>query len=146
MDLEFLVRRDAMHCNLYQRPRIAFCIKRLRSCLMLPIRSLPRVAKWTNNSGYVCNSCAQKLRLGTVSTTSAKSASESAGRPFEHQQRRWVSRNYIRRLAEAEQDVQQRARDIGGGSKRSLFDVLEERGYVNQTIGYESYHRSLVFV
>ena len=59
-----------------------------------------------------------------------------------HQQRRWISRNYIRRLAEAEQDVQERARDIGGGRKRSLFDVLEERGYVNQVIGYVAYYAS----
>lgn len=51
------------------------------------------------------------------------------------QQRRWISQNHLRNIEAAEADWRQRTEAIKAGDKKSIFDVLEERGLINQIVG-----------
>lgn len=42
----------------------------------------------------------------------------------------------MRKIQEAEEEWRTRAQDIKAGRMPSLFKTLEERGYINQTVGY----------
>jgi tyrosyl-tRNA synthetase len=43
---------------------------------------------------------------------------------------------HVRRIQEAEEEWQAKAKDIEGGNMKSMMTILEERGYVNQIVGY----------
>ena len=51
-------------------------------------------------------------------------------------QQRYLSINHAKRIIEAEKDWQQRAVAIKEGRKRNFFHILEERGLINQIVGY----------
>ena len=85
--------------------------RRLQSSLKVGIQST-----------YVCRSCRAKLF--------------SADNQRLVVQKRWITRNHIRRIQEAEEDWSLRADAIVAGKKQSMLSLLEERGYVNQIIGY----------
>lgn len=53
-----------------------------------------------------------------------------------NEQKRWITRNHIRKIQEAAEDWSLRADAIVAGKKQSMLSLLEERGYVNQIIGY----------
>ena len=86
---------------------------------------------------YICPSCSRKLSssriLDSPSTTSQ--ARHQIKSPPWDQQRRWIGRNYIKKMVMAEDDFNKRAEDIRTGRKRSVIEVLEERGFINQTLG-----------
>lgn len=50
-------------------------------------------------------------------------------------QRRTITRNHIRRIRTAEEEWKERKEDIKTGSAKSILEVLEERGLVNQIVG-----------
>jgi hypothetical protein len=85
--------------------------RRLQSSLKVGIQST-----------YVCRSCRAKLF--------------SADNRRLVVQKRWITRNHIRKIQEAEEDWSLRADAIATGKKQSMLSLLEERGYVNQIIGY----------
>lgn len=66
---------------------------------------------------FVCQDCARHLQLE---------------RSSRNQQRRWISHNHVRKIAQAEDDWRERAKAIDEGRKRSMLEVLEERGFVHQ--------------
>jgi hypothetical protein len=78
---------------------------------------------------YVCRSCRQHLRAGNLSQAAFANP----------QPRRWISRNHVRKIQEAEEEWRTRAQDIESGRMQSLLTTLEERGYINQIVGYEQY-------
>lgn len=51
------------------------------------------------------------------------------------QQCRWVTQNYIKRLANADDNWAQRAEQVCKGDRMSIIETLEQRGFVNQIIG-----------
>lgn len=73
-------------------------------------------------STYVCSTCRVK-RFPT-------------DLPSLHGQKRWITRNHIRKIQEAEKDWSLRANAIVSGKVQSMLNLLEERGYVNQIVGY----------
>ncbi|KAJ9640181.1 tyrosyl-tRNA synthetase [Knufia peltigerae] len=83
-----------------------------------PIRAAQRC--W-----YVCQGCRQQLHAGNASCRSTVSTTT----------RRWITRNHMRKIQEAEEEWRTRAQDIKAGRMPSLFKTLEERGYINQTVG-----------
>jgi tyrosyl-tRNA synthetase len=64
---------------------------------------------------FVCQDCARKVNQEIFK-----------------QQRRWITQNHVRKIAQAEADWRKRAQDIEEGRKRSMLEVLEERGFVHQ--------------
>ena len=103
-------------------------------------------------SPYICSQCSVKLQSRVENTllertrrkqAQAQSRSvHSSSRPRHqvarypvHQQYRWISRNHVIKIAEADEDWTKRAEDIKHGRKRSVLEVLEERGFVNQIVG-----------
>ena len=112
---------------------------------MLLSRSSARV-----RSAYICPRCTAKLQASTSGSKQSERHSSSqlgvqnTGRGPRHvdtvvkprqNQRRWISHNYVRKIARAEDDWTDRANDIKDGKKRSVLEVLEERGFVNQIVG-----------
>jgi hypothetical protein len=85
--------------------------RRLQSSLKVGIQST-----------YVCRSCRAKLF--------------SADKQRLVVQKRWITRNHIRKIQEAEEDWSLRADAIAAGKRQSMLSLLDERGYVNQIIGY----------
>lgn len=75
-------------------------------------------------SSYVCNSCRAKLSSADLRSRDV--------------QKRWITRNHVRKIQEAEEDWSLRADAIVAGKRPSMLSLLEERGYVNQIIGYLS--------
>ena len=45
----------------------------------------------------------------------------------------------MRKIQDAEEEWRTRAKDIESGKMQSLLTTLEERGYINQIVGYELY-------
>lgn len=82
-------------------------------------RSLPR--GWLTETPYVCRSCRTHVRRTAVSCS--------------RDQRRWIGFNHINNIRIAQQEWESRAADIVAGKNKSILDVLEERGYVNQIVG-----------
>ncbi|KAK5264522.1 tyrosyl-tRNA synthetase [Exophiala xenobiotica] len=74
---------------------------------------------------YVCRSCRQHLRASNISQPAFANP----------QPRRWISRNHVRKIQEAEEEWRTRAQDIESGRMQSLLTTLEERGYINQIVG-----------
>ena len=68
---------------------------------------------------YICGSCRAQLRNSS---------------PFT-QQKRWISKNHIRKIEDAEKEWADKAAEIEAGRKKSMVDILEERGYINQIVG-----------
>ena len=100
----------------------------------------------------ICSPCSLKLQFRVENTsleqcrrkpaqTQSRSAHSSSRPRLQvtsspvHQQRRWITRNQIIKIAEADEDWTKRAEDIKHGRKRSVLEVLEERGFVNQIVG-----------
>lgn len=54
---------------------------------------------------------------------------------FTHQQRRSISQNHLRKIKISGEDWVDRKHDIEGGKAKSILEVLEERGLVNQIVG-----------
>lgn len=80
---------------------------------------------WSNRPDqtihFVCRSCRQKISRNSTHAPPS--------------QVRWLSRNHAKRIIDAERDWKRRAEAIQNGTKKSFFQVLEERGFINQTIG-----------
>lgn len=86
--------------------------------------SRPRSLQVTRSTPYICRTCRSKL--------------PPKHHFFDDQhlgQRRWISKNYIRKVQVAENEWLERAQEIKDGKKKSILDVLEERGYINQMVG-----------
>lgn len=82
-------------------------------------RSLPR--GWLVEAPYICRTCRSQARQKAVSRNG--------------EQRRWIGLNHIKNIKVAQQEWESRAADIVAGKSKSILDVLEERGYVNQIVG-----------
>jgi tyrosyl-tRNA synthetase len=50
-------------------------------------------------------------------------------------QRRWIGLKYIAKLDDAEKQWAQQAEEIKAGTRRNVWDVLEERGFVKDIAG-----------
>jgi tyrosyl-tRNA synthetase len=85
-------------------------------------RRLPSSLKSAFQSTYVCKSCRAKLFPAELLRRNV--------------QKRWITRNHIRKIKEAEEEWSLRADAIVAGKRQSMLSLLEERGYVNQIIGY----------
>lgn len=112
------------------------------------------IARQILDSRWICRRCAAKQIRQASTAAFASTASTSPSRPSRRlwrgqslkseegvptgptvQQRRWIGRNYIKNIISAEQDWQQRAGEIAIGDRKSILDILEERGFVNQIVG-----------
>jgi tyrosyl-tRNA synthetase len=82
-------------------------------------RSLPR--RWLFDSPCICRSCRTQVQQ--------RAGSHNQG------QQRWIGYNHINNIKIAQQEWESRAADIVAGKSKSILDVLEERGYVNQIVG-----------
>ena len=82
-------------------------------------RSLPRL--WLTETPYVCKRCRSHAKRKSVLGS--------------REQRRWIGFNHINNIRNAQQEWELRARDTVLGKRKSILDVLEDRGYVNQIIG-----------
>src|SRR5690242_11704620 len=82
------------------------------------------------NALYVCRSCRAKLNVRPAAAQRPQDRYQN-----QHQQRRWISRNHLTRIKSAEEEWAIRADAIKAGEKKSILDLLEERGYVNQIVG-----------
>lgn len=78
-----------------------------------------------HRSLYICSSCRQHLRASQSSAPLGVAA-----------QKRWISKGHIRKIQEAEREWQTRAKHIEEGKITPMLSMLEERGYINQTVGY----------
>lgn len=57
-------------------------------------------------------------------------------RPFrEHVQRRWIGTKYIEKLMKAEEAWAVQAEEISAGTRKNLFDELDERGFIKDVVG-----------
>ena len=104
-----------------------------------------------HGSTYICPRCSVKLDPRIVRRSFASVHQSSTGprstqpapRPrletataiLPRDQRRCLTRNHIRKIADADEDWAKRAEDIKHGRKRSVLEMLEERGFVNQIVG-----------
>jgi hypothetical protein len=88
---------------------------------------MPRSLRLISNSPFitsnVCVSCQWRL-------------SRTGSQPHLVRQKRWISQNHIKRIKEALEDWQLRAAAIRRGEKQSMLSLLDERGYVNQIVGF----------
>ncbi|KAL2438750.1 Tyrosine-tRNA ligase, mitochondrial [Exophiala dermatitidis] len=75
---------------------------------------------------YICQSCRQHLR--------ANETARLASNPS-HSQQRWISKGHVRKIQEAEKEWRTRAEHIEAGRIKPFLSLLEERGYINQTVG-----------
>lgn len=94
--------------------------------------SMPRSIRLINNPRlnhpYICLSCQSRLPT-------------TASQPPQSQQKRWITRSHIIRIKEAMDDWAERADAIKNGKKQSMLSVLEERGFVNQIVGFVPRHK-----
>lgn len=81
------------------------------------------------NIPFVCWSCARK-------------GFAPANRRAIPASKRWISQNYLRKQADAEEEWQKQALIIENGEKQSMLSLLEERGYVDTIAGYDLQFRS----
>ncbi|KIX00438.1 tyrosine-tRNA ligase [Rhinocladiella mackenziei CBS 650.93] len=84
---------------------------------MLPNNLLPP----SRRAVYICQSCRHRLR--------------SLAASFTTDQKRWISRNHIRNIQAAEEEWRIRAQEIEKGNMKSMLNILEERGFINQIVG-----------
>jgi hypothetical protein len=49
--------------------------------------------------------------------------------------RRWIGTKYLAKVAEAQFAWSEQAMEVKAGKKKSMFKILEERGYIHQTAG-----------
>ncbi|KAK3336715.1 tRNA synthetases class I-domain-containing protein [Cercophora scortea] len=59
-------------------------------------------------------------------------------------QRRHIGLKYLAKVAAAEEQWQERAKNIEAGTAKNTFDLLEERGYIHQTAGPSEQIRELM--
>ena len=85
----------------------------VRPCLGGPLPQVP----------YTGNFCFRVLR-------------KKRSRPIAVLQRRTITQNYLRKIAEAEQAWKEQAKRIRAGEQESMLTVLEKRGYINSVAGY----------
>lgn len=76
---------------------------------------------------YICQSCRQHLRSKT-----------SPYLFLAPDRKRWISQQHMRKIQDAEVEWRNRAREIEAGRMKSMLQTLEERGYINQVVGYET--------
>jgi hypothetical protein len=93
----------------------------------MPRTSVPFVSNSRLTNIPICLSCQWRL-------------SNPAPRLAQAQQKRWITRVHIRRIKEAMDDWQTRANGIKKGEKQSMLSLLEERGFVNQIVGFVKHH------
>ena len=106
--------------------RTSFLVIEPQSVSSMP-PSVRLIAKPRPGGPYVCVSC----RWRTTTTASHHP---------QLQQKRWITRNHIRRIKDAMTDWEERADATLKGKKQSMLSLLEERGFVHQIIGSaESY-------
>jgi hypothetical protein len=74
------------------------------------------------------------LELRHASTSRANVELRS-GVGIANQQKRFLSQDYLKKIVHAEKAWQERAKGIRDGDVKSVLDVLEERGFVNQIVG-----------
>jgi hypothetical protein len=86
-------------------------------------RSVPLVWSPRQTNIPICLSCQWRL-------------SNPAPRLAQAQQKRLITRVHISRIKEAMADWQVRAKAIRKGEKQSMLSLLEERGFVNQIVGF----------
>lgn len=70
------------------------------------------------SSSFICPSCIRRIRL--------------LGSP---NQKRFITENYLRKTLEAKLQWARQATEIKAGRKKSMLDMLEKRGYINQIVG-----------
>ena len=83
-----------------------------------------------HRSFYICHSCRRHLRHEKVPFTAVP-------------QQRWISAVHVRRIQEAEQEWRAKAKNIEKGNMKSMLTILEERGLVNQIVGYDALQATL---
>jgi len=59
-----------------------------------------------------------------------------AVKPPNNISKRWIGLKYLAKVAEAEQEWKQKAKEINAGRQKSMLTILEERGLVNTITGY----------
>ena len=110
--------------------------------------SHPRVG---GSPAYICHRCSAKLKSSKPLSKTQQIRRLSSqlifpdttnklcrGSKFQFllkNQQRWITRNHIRKIAQAEEDWSNRRDDIEYGTKRSVLEMLEERGLINQIVG-----------
>jgi tyrosyl-tRNA synthetase len=67
-------------------------------------------------TSFVCHSC-RRHALGSTAP------------------RRAITQGFLRKTIEAEMDWSRQAMEVKEGKRKSVFEILEERGLVNQTAG-----------
>lgn len=85
----------------------------------------PSVNAFSKSLPYVCRSC---VYCQSIAKTG---------------QRRSITREFLRKTAEAEAQWKVQAGEIREGKRDSMLTILEKRGYVNSIAGY-AYFRSCV--
>ncbi|KAL9037266.1 MAG: hypothetical protein Q9180_003818 [Flavoplaca navasiana] len=73
---------------------------------------------------WVCQSCQRHLRLA-----------RQAVRPVARTHKRTITRIYQAKVADAEEQWQQRYEKIRNGQRQGMLDILEERGFLNAVAG-----------
>ena len=74
---------------------------------------------------YICSSCALLQRRTHRPQRALKA----------FRQKRFVTQNYIRKTAEAEQQWNEYNKEIQSGQRQSMLSILEERGYIQAIAG-----------
>lgn len=106
------------------------------------------IARRIRGASWICQRCAAK-QVRNASSAAVLSTTQSSNGTRRHlllssslqsqstafQQRRWIGRNYLKNIIAAENDWQQRAKEIKDGDRKNILDILEERGFVNQIVG-----------
>ena len=93
----------------------------------IPRRTVPFVSRPCLNNIPICLSCQWRL-------------SNPAPLLAQAQQKRSITRVHINRIKEAMADWQSRATAIKKGEKQSMLSLLEERGFINQIVGFVKHH------
>ena len=82
---------------------------------------------------YICTSC--YLRLQQTRGTAFVSKTTKLARITTRNKWRW---KYGDKLKEAEEEWQEKAKEIAEGKQDGMLSILEQRGFVNQIAGYSS--------
>jgi hypothetical protein len=93
----------------------------------IPRRSVSFISSPRPSNIPICLTCQWRL-------------SNPAPRLAQLQQKRSITRVHINRIKEAMADWQFRAKAIKKGEKQSMLSFLEERGFVNQIVGFVKHH------
>jgi tyrosyl-tRNA synthetase len=93
------------------------------TCLPGPMsRRFNNLSIQSASLSYICPTCRTRLAV-------------RSSRPSTETSKRWITRNHMRRIKDADVSWGLRADKIETGEKQSMLGLLEERGYINQIIG-----------